>query len=238
MKHALALALGRSAAPGFSPSQLFGPTTKGMWFDPSDLTTMFQNSNGTTPVTADGDPVGYIADKSGRGNHFIQATAGKRPLYKTSGGLSWLDFDGVDDALACAASSLQSGMSCYAAFRPGTAEGQWLIGTQVTGDLWFGVIQASATTAYNGTGTPTARVNKVAIGGNKQDFLTALPAVTIKQVTIEGIDLTNITHLEFSTYAGYEFLGRMYGYIVVPDLSAAQRTKVETYMGLKAGLIL
>jgi len=61
--------------------------------------TMFQDSAGTTPVTADGQPVGKILDKSGRGNHASQATAASRPL-KTSTGLSkWIDYDAVDDAL-------------------------------------------------------------------------------------------------------------------------------------------
>ena len=69
------------------------------WYDPSDLSTLFQLSNGTVPVTANNDPVGYMGDRSGNVNHLIQATAGARPLYKTSGGLSWLEFDGVDDFL-------------------------------------------------------------------------------------------------------------------------------------------
>ena len=79
---------------------LFANSEQGAWYDPSDLSTMFQDSAGTTPVTADGQPVGLILDKSGRNNHASQATAAKRPLYKTSGGLHWLQFDGVDDALA------------------------------------------------------------------------------------------------------------------------------------------
>ena len=86
----------------FSPLSLFAASEVGVWYDPSDLSTMFQDAAGTTPVTADGQPVGKILDKSGRGNHASQATAAKRPLYKTSGGLHWLQFDGVDDALATA----------------------------------------------------------------------------------------------------------------------------------------
>lgn len=88
-----------TAVVGFSPASLFASGEQGAWYDPSDLSTMFQDSAGTTPVTADGQPVGKILDKSGRGNHASQATAAKRPLYKTSGGLHWLQFDGVDDQL-------------------------------------------------------------------------------------------------------------------------------------------
>ena len=89
-------------ATSFSPIDLFQNNEQGAWYDPSDLTTMFQDSAGTTPITADGQPVGLILDKSGNNNHASQATAAARPLYKTSGGLHWLQFDGVDDGLATA----------------------------------------------------------------------------------------------------------------------------------------
>ncbi len=70
--------------------------------------TMFQDNAGTTPVTADGQPVGKILDKSGRGNHASQATAASRPLYKTDGTYHWLQFDGVDDSLSTAAINFTS----------------------------------------------------------------------------------------------------------------------------------
>lgn len=64
----------------FSPARFFSAGQQGCWFDPSDLSTMFQDSAGTTPVTAVAQPVGKILDKSGRGNHATQATSGARPL--------------------------------------------------------------------------------------------------------------------------------------------------------------
>ena len=48
----------------FSPADLFLNGEQGAWYDPSDLTTMFQDIYGTTPVTADGQTVGLILDKS------------------------------------------------------------------------------------------------------------------------------------------------------------------------------
>lgn len=88
-------ALGGVAA--FTPASLFVGGYAGAYFDISDIASLKQNSNGTGAVTADGDPVGYVADKSGNGKNIVQPTAGKRPIYRTSGGLAWLDFDGVDD---------------------------------------------------------------------------------------------------------------------------------------------
>jgi len=84
----------------YNPASLFLAGEKGVWFDPSDLSTMFQDSTGTIPVTADGQSVGLIRDKSGNSNHASQTNAVKRPIYKASGGLHWLQFDGVDDALS------------------------------------------------------------------------------------------------------------------------------------------
>lgn len=81
------------------PSSLFAAGEQGAWYDPSDLTTLFQDSAGTIPVTAAGQPVGRMLDKSGRGNHAIQATSAARPTYQTSGGLHWIVFDGVDDVM-------------------------------------------------------------------------------------------------------------------------------------------
>ena len=53
----------------FTPAALFTTGINGAWYDLSDFSTMFQDAAGTTPVTAVGQPVGRILDKSGRGNH-------------------------------------------------------------------------------------------------------------------------------------------------------------------------
>ena len=48
----------------FSPASLFANNEPGVWFDPSDLSTLFQDVAGTTPVTAVEQPVGLMLDKS------------------------------------------------------------------------------------------------------------------------------------------------------------------------------
>ena len=63
----------------FTPAKLFESGANGLWLDPSDLTTLFQDSAGTTPVTAVEQPVGLIRDKSGRNNHASQSTSANRP---------------------------------------------------------------------------------------------------------------------------------------------------------------
>lgn len=50
----------------FSPLSLFTASEPGLWYDPSDLTTLFQDTVGVVPVTAPGQPVALILDKSKR----------------------------------------------------------------------------------------------------------------------------------------------------------------------------
>jgi hypothetical protein len=69
------------------------------WYDPYDLSTMFQDDAGTTPVTAANQTVGRILDKSGNGYHRIQPSADSRPILRNSGGLWYLEYDGVDDGM-------------------------------------------------------------------------------------------------------------------------------------------
>lgn len=72
-----------------------------VWLDASDLSTLYQDSGGVTPVTDDGQTVGYWADKSGNGNDFSQGTAANEPRYDAAeiNGRSALYFDGSSDYL-------------------------------------------------------------------------------------------------------------------------------------------
>jgi len=83
---------------GFSPASLFAGGIAGAWYGPSDLSTLFQDSAGTTPVTTAGQPVGLMLDNSGNANHATQATAAARPTYQT--GPARATLDKVDDRLS------------------------------------------------------------------------------------------------------------------------------------------
>lgn len=79
-----------AASLSYSPDHLWSSLDGPLW----------QSSAGSTAVSANNDPVGYIGDSASGGTfHLIQATAGARPLYQTpSIGLS---FDGSNDYLSC-----------------------------------------------------------------------------------------------------------------------------------------
>jgi hypothetical protein len=61
---------------------------------------LYQDTACTIRATADGHSVAAWRDEiSGSGLVAIQGTSTKRPTLRFSGGIPWLDFDGVDDAL-------------------------------------------------------------------------------------------------------------------------------------------
>ena len=115
----------------FSPSTLFANSQIGYWYDPSDITTLFQDNLGATPVTAAGQTVGRILDKSGNGYHATQATLAQRPLYQIdAGGRPYLSFDGVDDNLVISSMTLvgtEPLFLCFGAQRLSTTSNTFLM---------------------------------------------------------------------------------------------------------------
>ena len=89
---------------GFAPSllsQAMAIVRKygGALYDPSNMASLFQDSAGTIPVTAPGQPVGLMLDLSGNGHHVSQITTTARPLYQIIDGFPCVVGDGVDDFL-------------------------------------------------------------------------------------------------------------------------------------------
>ncbi|MBC7156675.1 MAG: hypothetical protein H5U20_04065 [Rhodobacteraceae bacterium] len=86
------------AAHHWKPQHLFRAAPAGAIHDPSDLSSLWQDTAGTVPAVV-GQAVARIDDLSGNGNHATQATVAKQPILRTAGGLLYLDFDGIDDAM-------------------------------------------------------------------------------------------------------------------------------------------
>lgn len=167
---------GGSAAP-FDPLTL----SPYLWLDASDITTLFQDAGGTTPVASDGDPVGLWLDKSGNGRHYSQATSGRRPTYKTNvqNGKPGILFDGVDDFLSnatgitAAAANLGTGLATMRPNHPTNSLG--IFGSEVptnTGSYYY-LISNLKTTIFNanlatfsgqGTGAMTQGVSHQTMG--------------------------------------------------------------------------
>lgn len=84
----------------FSLTDLFSNGQQGVLYEPWDKTSLWQDEARTVPVTANGDPVRVMLDKSGNGNHAVAPNSSSRAIYQTDGILHWLKFDGVDDSMS------------------------------------------------------------------------------------------------------------------------------------------
>jgi len=93
----------------FSPRSISGLA---LWLDASDSSTLFQNSDGTTPATASSDPVGYWADRSGNGRHVTQSVSGSRPTISATkqNGRNALAFNGSSQSLSIASYNAENGL--------------------------------------------------------------------------------------------------------------------------------
>jgi hypothetical protein len=90
--------------------KLFANGEQGFYYDPNDLSTLYQDAAGTIPVTAAGQPVGLMLDKSGRNNHAYQSVSASRPILQRNAttGAYYLAFDGADDYLRTASINFAS----------------------------------------------------------------------------------------------------------------------------------
>lgn len=139
--------------------------TKGLWAHGKLSTYMKQTrvtaDSGSTAIAAYGDPVGFLQDLSGNGNHLSQATAGLRPTYNA--GDVGLNFDGVDDFLERAT-----------------------LAAQITGNtLWCAIAISSG-----GGGSTNGRIASVKAAGDTSDILSTTAASLISFVgggtTVQG----------------------------------------------------
>lgn len=88
---------GQSAVTDAQIAAIFAATPGAkVWYDPSDITTLQQDSTGIIPVTSAGQEIGRIMDKSGASNHATQAVVTTLPIWQTT----YASFDGVDDSWA------------------------------------------------------------------------------------------------------------------------------------------
>lgn len=174
--------------------KLFANGEQGFFYDPNDLTTMYQNSTGTIPVTDVGQPVGLIYDKSGRNNHAYQTASASRPILRKNAvtGANYLEFDDVDDTLQTGVInfavtdkiSVFAGQQTYLPSATGT-----LIetGTRYTNPNGGFAIYAPATAS---TETSLPSLSFAASGGGGEIPASILRPTSLKSTVTLAIDLS------------------------------------------------
>ncbi len=247
----------------WNPLSLFEASEPGVWFDPSDLTTLFQDSAGITPVTAAGQTVGKMLDKSGRGNHATQTTLAQRPTYQIdSTGRPYLAFDGVDDGMVTPT------------ITPATNKVQVFAGVRKLSDATTGIpVEFSATVNSNsgsfiitapsntagrfsflsrGSIAPVNAAISVVMLAPTTRTITCLADISADNMTL-NINSSQITkssddqgtgnYLAYPLYIGrrggttFPFNGRLYSLITRfgANLNTTQITSTESWVNEKTG---
>lgn len=249
--------LGGRRASAWSPLSL---PSLAAFHDPSDLSTLFQDVAGTLPVTADGQSVARMNDKSGNGRHYVQATASKRPLYKTDGSLHWLLFDGVDDLMEIDnTSAINFGTSDFAivvAFRQAANGGNYKVAFGKTDNATAGNYRAFIDDSYglrlfygtdsqassNSNLTATQGQDHVALWGrdtaNDRYRLNGTSAT--KSWAAAGTGSSVFKPTLFSDGSStYTMGGRFYGGALLDAFPGDDNlASLDTWLGAKAGLTL
>lgn len=232
-------------ALGFSPLTLFADGSKqGVWYDPSDKSTLFQDVAGTVPVTKDGDPVALMRDKSGNGNHALAPTSAARPIYKTDGILHWFKQDGTDDYMKTADFGLTQPVSIAFAMSTTKSPAAFIDGLiNNSGSI---IANGRALRLYSGSGD--ASYYSPLITNNQNHIYDARLSGSNSYVTFDNNPITirptgttamsGITIGALGNNSAHND-GRFYGTVVVAaDLNAADRQAVKQYLAAKAGVTL
>ncbi len=174
---------------GWSPSTLFSAPEPGVWLDPSDLSTLFQDAGGTIPVTAAGQPVGRALDKSGHGNHATQPVSSARPtLIQDETGKYCLSFDGVDDHLVTPT------------ITPGVDQAQVFAGLRKLSDAATGIIaELSVNAGSNGGAFYMAA--PLSDGVAEYAFLVGGSGLNSRRYAGYAAPLTNVVSASLQTVA-------------------------------------
>lgn len=240
---------------GFFAS-LTGPK---LWLDPSDRATLWQDSAGTTPVVAAGDPIGRILDKSGAGILATQATTTSRALWQTT----YAGFDGVDDSWATSAIDFTS-----------TDKVTMVVGVRKLSDAADGMVfqlaaangnfdlraPGSATAAkfqYASRGATTTAVPFTtsaaynapisAVVTSSSDIAAPSAILRVNGVQVSAVVTTQgggnfsnaILNIGRAGGASLPFNGNLYGLMIIGRLLTADELSLcERYMAQKSGVTL
>lgn len=234
----LGLTMRRGGGATFNPATLFAAGEVGAWYDPSDLSTMFQDSAGTIPAVVN-QPVGRINDKSGNARHAVQATTAAKPVLRLVGGKYYLEFDGVDDwaGASFVAATFTATMDVMTTMQRRVGP-MVPISSAYSSASYFGVVtDADAGASSNIAGTPSYQINQGTILAppvSRDQLHDAWPAVTPVVFSTFTADLSTWTGFGFGGYTGFQGLERVYGLVARAAMTAEQRSNLRGYLAGKA----
>lgn len=214
----------------FSPLSLFAGGQNGLWTSQMDLSTLYLEDAGTTPVTADGDPEGLIQDKSGNGNDGSQSTTSLKPTFRTNGTANWAEY--ASDLIDHGAISGLGPCTYFIAIRTTQAVGQTCITSGTANEDPFLFVTSSASTSTSvssGYGTVTIRVDGAEQVAPTRDSL--FTAICDGQWHVVEVDAT--TPQEQTFVGGKEtvmFAGDIGELIIAEGVSESDKAKTRQYI--------
>jgi hypothetical protein len=250
----------------WTPAALFANEETGLWYDFSDLSTMFKDDAGNTAAEVD-DVVGRVLDKSGNGIHAIQDDNAKRPILRQDEDDNYyLEFDGTDDFLVTASNLALASKTCsiFATVqRPASGFAIYLeLSANANSNTYSFYCAAGAEAGFAGftskARATTANSLIAATAKNHAADTLALVAIqhdidgnsTIRVDGEAGTDSTSNkgTSGNFASYPLYigrrggtdlAYNGPMYGVVVRGTLTTGdQLTEAEAYLAGKSGVAL
>ena len=242
----------RQRPAAFDPGALFAGGAQGIWIDPSDTASLFQDSAGTIPAGV-GDPIGRIEDRSGRGNHATQSAAASRPILRRDAiGSLYLEFDGIDDFLLhpfgigagdvtlSAAAQRTGGSDIQGLFSATPAAtrvqvGLWAIavapswGTFAAGTWRSAGFDASTRSLLSAVGRAAPDTHRLLTnGGNAAEIAGSYPG---------DADDRRAIGREYSSRATGHFTGRLYGLLGIGRaLGEAELRQLIAWQAARAGI--
>jgi hypothetical protein len=168
-----------AARSSFNPVALYAGGKVGGFWDVANRSTLFQDTAGTSLVTATGQSVARVNDLSGNGNNFTQGTAANQPTFQIdSAGRPYLSPDGVNDfmSLAINLTALSSATFWIAAYKPNDTSFEVAfeygpnISTTAGFVLWKDAAAATVTAGHRGA-TGSDAVTR-AVGSGASTFVS------------------------------------------------------------------
>jgi|GEM_PF-3245836 len=259
----LALGLSLSAlplrSPGWTPAALFGGAAAGVWLDLSDITSLAQDSAGSVPVTGAGQPVGFIHDRSGGGNHALQINSARRPTLSLDGnGKHCLAMDGIDDnltvpAFAWGGSNEVTIVLALSAIPTGVQAGI-LRGGGIANPTRFGVImQSDNRVQCNSAGTAVATTSHASVVTAAPEVYSISAKISPSNLTLRrnGVLSAQSTasqgsgsyldqEMSIGSWGGGQFLsGNLYGMVVINRvLTPEELVQAEAWAASRCGVVL
>ena len=252
----------------FYPTSLFSSGEKGLFYDFSDMASLFQDVAGTTPITASGQLSARINDKSGNGNYATQSNVALRPQFLQAGELSYMLLDGVDDEWATSAAMALGGadiLTICAGVRK-LDDGAGVICESHPGvtSPSPGVMMLFSGTGSLGTGyTSTARGGATyssslgafysAIGDDKSVlYSTHSISGDLSTLRKNGIDGASgvadkgsgsfsnlVLYIGGRGAGGIQLYGHIYSLLIIArSLTTTERSQLEAWTALKSGVTL